>query len=111
MIGQAANEHAITLMKSRRLIVTPEARTSNGSNLREHSGGVGLGPPVVRFGSKADMGGSQTHVRLAPNINRESRHLPPADHQSQSVQPSTRDFPLFPKRGRWLINFNPGAAW
>jgi len=46
-------------MNSRRLIVAPEAQTSNGSNLREHSGG-GLGPTDVakrnvRFTPKSDI--------------------------------------------------------
>jgi hypothetical protein len=40
-------------MNWRRLIVDPEARTRNGSNLRRRSGGGGLGH--VRLGSKADL--------------------------------------------------------
>src|SRR5215475_778787 len=37
--GHVSAQQVQTLINSRRLIVAPEAQTSNGSNSREHSGG------------------------------------------------------------------------
>src|SRR5262249_52966709 len=71
MSGHAAAEPT-TVMKSRRLIVAPEAQTRNGSNRHWCSGRVDVSPTDVRFGSKADMCGAKRHVRFTPNSDRES---------------------------------------
>src|SRR5262249_2323878 len=73
MSGHAAAEPT-TVMKSRRLIVAPEAQTRNGSNRHWCSGRVDVRPTDVRFGSKADICGAISHVRFTPNSDRNSGH-------------------------------------
>src|SRR5262245_40900611 len=76
--AREANGHAATApptkrMNWRRLIVTPEAQTRNGSNLCQRSGGgFASGRTDVRFGSKADMCSAKGHVRFTPHSDRES---------------------------------------
>src|SRR5262249_719645 len=86
--ARAASGHAATApptkrMNWRRLIVTPEAQARNGSNLRERSGGGGLGPmsalghkrtcavqkAMSALPPKADMCGAVGYVRFGPKAD------------------------------------------
>src|SRR5262245_60674069 len=69
--GQAAAPPT-SVMNSRRLIADP--RGSQGIVAAETY--TGKDPANVRFGSKADICGANSHVRFTPNSDRESRHLP-----------------------------------
>src|SRR5262245_22055606 len=75
--GQIAVEPAITFMKSRRLIASPEAQDKALYQLKVgHCKGGRVGSDV-RFGSKADICTAPAHVRFTPNSDRESRHPQP----------------------------------
>ena len=74
--ARAASGHAaakpVTLMRSRRLIVAPEAQTA----MVAISAGAleGAGVVDVRFGSLADMLRCGSHVRFSGDCDRKTRH-------------------------------------